>query len=75
LRIRQLLGNIPSSMFVIQAQRNAHRQISSWILHGGGWGHGVGMCQHGAIGRAQAGFSYHQILQHYFSEVALRRLY
>ncbi len=33
---------------------------------GRGYGHGVGMCQHGALGMARRGFSYEQILKHYY---------
>lgn len=42
---------------------------------GAGWGHGVGMCQWGAVGRARAGQSHEQILTAYFSGVRLERLY
>lgn len=38
----------------------------SFTLRGGGWGHGVGMCQQGASGRAKAGQSFRQILAHYY---------
>lgn len=37
------------------------------IITGGGWGHGIGMSQYGAYGRAQRGDSSTQILQHYYS--------
>lgn len=42
---------------------------------GGGWGHGVGMCQWGAIGRARAGQSYEQILRTYYYGIELERWY
>jgi SpoIID/LytB domain protein len=35
-------------------------------FRGGGWGHGVGLCQEGAAGRARAGQTYQQILTHYY---------
>ena len=35
-------------------------------VSGGGWGHGVGMSQYGALGRAEAGLSHTQILQFYY---------
>ena len=41
-------------------------------LAGRGWGHGVGMSQHGAHGMAQAGFNFIQILQHYYTGVEVR---
>jgi len=36
------------------------------VLHGAGWGHGVGLCQIGAGVQAYAGRSYRQILAHYY---------
>ena len=42
---------------------------------GRGWGHGSGMCQDGAIGMAEAGASYREILQHYYSGVTLKKRY
>ncbi len=35
-------------------------------LHGRGWGHGVGLCQIGAAMMAEKGFSYRDILRHYY---------
>jgi stage II sporulation protein D len=36
------------------------------IFTGLGWGHGVGLCQWGAKGMAEQGFTYKQILSHYY---------
>ena len=36
------------------------------ILHGSGWGHGVGLCQIGAANMARHGHGYAEILQHYY---------
>jgi stage II sporulation protein D len=41
-------------------------QVASLRLRGVGHGHGVGMCQWGAIGRARAGQDARTILQHYY---------
>ena len=41
------------------------------ILHGAGWGHGVGLCQIGAAAMAHAGHGYAEILQHYYPGVVL----
>ncbi len=41
--------------------------VEPWVFEGGGWGHGVGMSQFGAKGRAEVGHSYQQILQHYYT--------
>ncbi|MFV0519595.1 MAG: SpoIID/LytB domain-containing protein [Lachnospirales bacterium] len=40
-------------------------------LSGKGWGHGVGLSQHGANGMAKAGYTYDQILKHYYSGISL----
>jgi stage II sporulation protein D len=42
---------------------------------GGGWGHGIGMCQWGAMGRARAGQDYRQILSAYYPGTRLEKLY
>ena len=39
---------------------------TTFVLAGGGWGHGVGMSQWGAFGQAKAGRGFEQILQHYY---------
>src|SRR5207247_2427876 len=41
----------------------------------GGRGHGVGLCQWGAVGRARAGEDYGKILATYFPGTKLERLY
>src|SRR5205085_10981649 len=45
-----------------------------FTLTGHGWGHGIGMSQYGALGYAQHGWSYPQILAHYFEHTTLGRL-
>lgn len=42
---------------------------TSFTFSGGGWGHGVGMSQWGAKGMADNGFTYKEILTHYFTGV------
>jgi len=36
------------------------------IFHGGGFGHGVGMSQHGVAGMVQRGYSHEEILLHFY---------
>jgi stage II sporulation protein D len=69
LRIRRLLGNLPSAMFVVE------RDGDAVVLRGGGWGHGAGMCQWGAVGRAEAGQGYREILRAYYSGAEVARIY
>ena len=42
---------------------------------GRGWGHGSGMCQDGAMAMAEAGASYREILQQYYTGVTLKKRY
>ena len=41
---------------------------------GGGFGHGVGLSQSGAIEMAELGFTYEQILNHYFQGIKLKKI-
>jgi len=75
LPIRQLFGNLNSGAFVVELERAASGDITLATFRGGGWGHGVGMCQIGAIGRAEAGHGYRQILAHYYNGATVQQLY
>jgi len=44
---------------------------TTFVLTGGGWGHGVGMSQWGAFGQAKAGRGYKEILDHYYRGTTL----
>lgn len=77
--IRQLLrpaggGLLRSAQFTLQVSRAGER-IERVVASGGGNGHGVGMCQWGAVGRARAGFDYRQILSAYFPGTEIRRFH
>src|SRR5919198_5983970 len=45
-----------------------------YTLTGHGWGHGIGLSQYGALGYAQHGWSYDEILAHYYTGTALSAL-
>lgn len=49
--------------------------VDSLHIEGMGWGHAVGMCQIGAIGRARAGHGYDEILKAYYTGIELTTLY
>jgi stage II sporulation protein D len=51
------------------------RQRGSFLLSGRGWGHGVGMCQWGAMEMARRGFSESEILTWYYPGAAFTRVY
>lgn len=44
------------------------------LIHGNGYGHGVGLCQWGAIYLSQNGWNYEDILEHYFPGTSVRKL-
>jgi len=48
---------------------------SSLLIQGAGNGHGVGLCQYGAMYKAQKGLQYYHILQSYFPGTTLKKLY
>ncbi len=74
LVIRRLLGGLRSSLFRTVVLGPANRP-EHFEFHGGGFGHGVGMCQVGAIGMADQGKTLGAILGHYYKNISLRRLY
>jgi stage II sporulation protein D len=47
--------------------------VTRLVVTGKGWGHGVGMSQWGAYGYARHGWSYRQILGHYYPGTTLGR--
>jgi stage II sporulation protein D len=67
----RLLG---SQAFELHVTRDGGR-VSHLVATGAGWGHGVGFCQWGAVGRARAGQDYRTILATYCPGTRLERLY
>lgn len=74
LKIRSALG-IRENLFVILREPDAAGRLTGVRLIGRGWGHGVGMCQVGAYGLAVEGYTHEQILKHFYTGIALTRLY
>jgi len=69
--LRRYFGRfiVPSNNFKIDLSNN------KIVLKGSGLGHGVGMCQLGALDLAKKGWGYQKILAHYFPEHELRKVY
>lgn len=65
LPIRQAFGGLPSAMLIIDADTGPNGPIA-FTFRGGGRGHGVGLCQHGARGMALDGADWREIVRHYF---------
>jgi stage II sporulation protein D len=64
-----------SSKFDVRIERDAQGRPTEIVAEGGGWGHGIGMCQVGAMGRARAGQDYRTILRTYYPGTEIVRLY
>ncbi len=75
LPVRRLFGNLNSGLFVLDVNKDPRGAVSSLLFTGGGWGHGVGMCQIGAIGRAERGQTFRQILGHYYNGAVVEQIY
>jgi len=77
LEIRRWLSrsHLYSSAFIVETERNGAGDVERFILHGAGWGHGVGLCQIGAAVMAMKGFSAEAILKHYFTGAEIERVY
>ncbi|MFP3939601.1 MAG: SpoIID/LytB domain-containing protein [Thermoanaerobaculia bacterium] len=65
--------DLPDTRFDVE-RVDAPGREPGWLFTGGGWGHGVGMCQIGAYTLAGRGLGYRDILRHYYSGVELGRL-
>lgn len=55
-----------STAFRIEPRRDREGRLASVRLVGSGWGHGVGMCQWGAMQLSRDGVDYERILEHYY---------
>lgn len=73
LAIRRAFGSLRSSMFKVEVKYGSDKRPKAFIFYGGGFGHGVGLCQTGALGMAKQGKHYEEILKHYFQEIELKR--
>ena len=76
-KIRQVLhpNFLFSSAFLIQTDFGDGPHPINFHLKGAGWGHGVGLCQIGALGMALSGKNSTEILNHYFQSTQIRKLY
>ena len=71
LEIRRTLSetHLYSSAFEVE------KQGDRFILHGSGWGHGVGLCQIGAAVMGEQGKTYDEILLFYYRNATIKQLY
>jgi SpoIID/LytB domain protein len=77
LEIRRWLSksHLYSSAFIVEPRYDEYGEITQFVFHGAGWGHGVGLCQIGAAVMASKGFTAEDILRHYFPGTEIHKLY
>ena len=64
--IRKALNFLPSNLFIIDKLND-----NLWVFTGGGFGHGVGLSQSGAIEMAKIGYPYQKILKQYYKKTKI----
>lgn len=77
LEIRKTLSesHLYSSAFVVDKRNVMDGIPGEIILTGAGWGHGVGLCQIGAAMMGEKGYSFTEIVNHYFKGAELKKYY
>ena len=77
LEIRRWLSvsHLLSSAFIVSKMNAIDGSVENFTFTGGGWGHGVGLCQIGAAVMATKGFNAEEILAHYFTGAQRQKLY
>jgi stage II sporulation protein D len=67
-----VLANLLSTLFYIEPVIDRRTGgVTGFVAYGGGWGHGVGMSQTGAVGMAERGATFDEILKHYYRDITL----
>jgi stage II sporulation protein D len=72
--LRDPKGAILNSTFISITRETSGGEVSSLNVNGRGYGHGIGMCQWGAIGRARAGQNFRTILETYYPGTTIGRI-
>ncbi|HLU99887.1 MAG TPA: SpoIID/LytB domain-containing protein [Acidobacteriota bacterium] len=72
---RLVLGLRSNFIVDLDTQFDSRGCIRELNVQGKGWGHGVGLCQMGAVSMAQKGILFDDILDHYYPETTLTKLY
>lgn len=77
LEIRRILSDshLYSSAFTVERGDVSETGVpQTFLLRGAGWGHGVGLCQIGAAVMAEQGYTFDEILAHYYEGAKLHKL-
>lgn len=66
---------MPSAFFIIEPNKDKNGNLIGYIFNGGGNGHGAGMSQNGVKGMVDQGFTYKEILKHYYPGTEVKKIY
>jgi stage II sporulation protein D len=70
------LSSLLSTLFYIDPIVDKRTgEVTGFAAYGGGWGHGVGLGQTGAVGMAEKGATYEEILKFYYTGIDLEKQY
>ncbi|MCX8014799.1 MAG: SpoIID/LytB domain-containing protein, partial [candidate division WOR-3 bacterium] len=61
--------NLKSTLFNLKIEKDSVK------INGNGWGHGIGLCQYGALAMARQKISYKNILKHYYHKIKIVKMY
>ena len=64
-----------SSAFIIETNSKHNNDDYDFTLKGAGWGHGVGLCQIGALGMSLSGKNTEEIISHYYQQTNMKDIY
>jgi stage II sporulation protein D len=71
-----VMSSLLSTLFFIEpVTEPGTGAVTGFIAYGGGWGHGVGLSQTGAVGMAEKKATYEEILLHYYRDITLDKVY
>ena len=70
------LSSLLSTLFYIEPVTDRRtKAVTGFVAWGGGWGHGVGLSQTGAVGMAEKKATFEEILKHYYQGITLELAY
>jgi stage II sporulation protein D len=72
--MRRIATAMTAALLTALACAPAAPAASSLVIKGRGYGHGIGLSQYGALGYAQHGFGYRQIVGHYYEDTDVGQL-
>lgn len=68
------MAMLPSAFFSMDIAYDDKNNITGATIYGGGFGHGVGMSQDGVKGMSEMGYTYREILRHYYAGAEIKKM-